>query len=74
MFSSPEGLVDNVHFNLHFNTASSGRLLASEVHDVLSYSLNVTNLIPEIDLDSLLITGELSTQWSVASLVIMVFY
>ena len=50
--------MDNVHFNLHFNTGSSGRLFASEVQDVLSYSLNLTNLIPEIDLDSLLITGE----------------
>ena len=52
--------MDNVHFNLHFNTGSSGRLFASEVEDILSYSLNMTNLIPEIDLDSLLITGEQS--------------
>ena len=58
LFSSPDGFVDNVHFNLHFKTAAGSRLFASEIQDILSYSLNMTNLIPEIDLDSLLITGE----------------
>ena len=60
LFSSPDGFVDNVHFNLHFKTAAGSRLFASEIQDILSYSLNMTNLIPEIDLDSLLITGEQS--------------
>ena len=48
--------MENVHFNLHFSSDSKTRLFAPEIRDILGHSLNVSQAIPDMDLDTLTVT------------------
>ena len=49
--------MNEVHFNLHFDSDQKTRLFAKEIQAILEESLTVTNAIPEVDIASLEIHG-----------------
>ena len=51
-----DGLLENVHFNIHFSSDSNTRIFAQEVKDVLVTSLNITGELPEVDMESVTVT------------------
>ena len=54
--SGPEGFLETVYFNLHFNADPTARIFAQEVKEMLGQSLNSSQVLPEIDLNSLVVT------------------
>ena len=54
--SGPEGFLEKVYFNLHFNVEPTGRIFAQEIKEMLGQSLNTSQLLPDIDLNSLVVT------------------
>ena len=57
MYSNSEGILSEVHFNLHFDSDQKTRLFAKEIQSILEESLAVTNAIPEVEISSLEIHG-----------------
>ena len=49
-------MLENVYFNLHFTVDPSARIFAEEVRELLTHSLNTTQLLPDIDLNTLVVT------------------
>lgn len=54
--SGPEGYLESVYFNLHFNVDPTARIFAQEIKEILGQSLNSSQVLPEIDLNSLVVT------------------
>ena len=54
--SGPEGYLDTVYFNLHFNADPDTRIFAQEIKETLGQSLNTSQVLPDIDLASLEVT------------------
>jgi len=51
--SDSGGILNAVHFNLHFDSDQKTRLFAKEIQSILEESLAITNAIPEVDISSL---------------------
>ena len=55
-FRGSDGFLENVHFNLHFTTDAKTRLFATEIKEMLGAALNSSQVIPEVELESLTVT------------------